>query len=257
MQVTVIQPSPRLAPFVAGFTIVESQHDVSRVPLGDPGVSLGIRYAGAASWLEGTREHRLPDASITGVLGAARRIRTRAGSGVVVAQFHPAGAAAFFRIPLDELGGLTRPFDDLVPRAEVERLSDRIASQTSPSRRAAVLEAFLLQRLRPDALDPIATAAVHALGGARGAVRIASLARQLGISQDPLEKRFRRAVGTSPKQFASLLRLRHAISLGQRGTSWTGAAHQAGYFDQSHFIREFRTFTGDTPSRFFRAADSC
>ncbi len=257
MQVTVIQPSPRLAPFVARLAIVESEHEVSQVPLGDPGVALGIRYAGAAGWLDGERERRLPDCSITGVLPSARRIHTQARSGLVLAQFHPAGAAAFFRDSMDELTGRTRPLEDLLPRAEVARLADRIASQPTSARRAAVLDGFLLARLRPETLDPIVAAAAAALASSRGVVRIASLARQLGLSQDPLEKRFRRAIGTSPKHLASLLRLRHAIAMGQRGLSWTLAAHQAGYFDQSHFIREFRAYASDTPTRFFRAPGIC
>lgn len=52
MQVTEHPPSPRLAPFVAKLVILETREAVSRVPLGDPAISLGIRYAGAASLLE-------------------------------------------------------------------------------------------------------------------------------------------------------------------------------------------------------------
>jgi AraC-like DNA-binding protein len=257
MDVTVLAPSARLAPFVTKLVIIETPAEVTRAPLPEPGLALGIRYAGAASLIEGERSVRFPDTTLTGLLGAVRRIRTHAGSAMILAHFHTACAAAFFRAPVDELTGLTRPLDDLLPRADVSLLAERIAEQPSNRRRAAVLEAFLLERLRPDALDPIAGRAVAALDGARGTLRIADLARQLGISQDPLEKRVRRAVGTSPKHLASMFRLRHAIAIGQRGESWTRAAHAAGYFDQSHFIREFRAFAGDTPSRFFRAGVHC
>lgn len=176
---------------------------------------------------------------------------------MVLAQFRLAGAAALLRVPLDELLGTTVALDQLFDRASVAEVCERVADARSLPQRLAAFEAFLLRRLRPEAVDPLVSAAVSALAARRGDVRIAELSRHLGISQDPLEKRFRRAVGTSPKQLASLLRLRHSIELGQRGARWTDAAHRAGYFDQSHFIREFRAFTGDTPSRFFRSGEHC
>ncbi len=262
MQVTEHAPSPRLARFVAKLVILETKEEVSRVPLGDPAVSLGLRYAGAASLVsdDGRPLTRLPSATVTGLLPSARRIRTEAGSGMVLAQFHPAGAAALMRVPLDELLGATVALEDVFDRAAVAEAAERVACARSPAQRLAAFEAFLLRRLRPDAhraIDPVAAAAVNALTAHRGDVRIAELSRRLGISQDPLEKRFRRAVGTSPKHLASLLRLRHTIELGKRGARWTEAAHRAGYFDQSHFIREFRAYAGDTPSRFFRSAPHC
>lgn len=257
MRVTVLPPNPRLAPFVSKLAILESTEEVVRAPLPEPGLALSIRYAGAATLLDGERAVRFPDAGLTGLLASVRRIRTHAHSSMILAHFRTAGAAAFFRQPIDELTGLTHPLDALLPPADVARLAERIAEAPDHARRAGVLQDFLLDRLRPDRLDPIATRAVAALDASRGTVRIAELARTLGISQDPLEKRVRRAIGTSPKHLASLLRLRHAIALGQRGQSWTLAAHQAGYFDQSHFIREFRAFAADTPSRFFRAGVHC
>lgn len=84
MQVTERSPSPRLAPFVAKLVLLETREAVSRVPLGEPAISLGIRYAGAASLVapvpggeaDGGTLRRLPAATVTGLLPAARRIRT-------------------------------------------------------------------------------------------------------------------------------------------------------------------------------------
>jgi AraC-like DNA-binding protein len=257
MQVTRIPPSARLAPFVERFIIVESRDEVTRMLLPAPGLILGVRYRGASSLLDGERVTRLSGSALTGLVGSARRMRTHPHSGIVLAQFRPGGAARFFSVPLHELFGAMAALDDLLPRAEVQRLSDRIAGQPDHAHKVAVLEQFLLARLTAAAPDPIAHAAVAAIVRARGSLRIADLARSLGISQDPLEKRFRREVGASPKQLASIIRVQHAIDLGRTGTSWSRVAHDAGYFDQSHFIREFRTITGEPPARFFRAVEYC
>lgn len=73
------------------------------------------------------------------------------------------------------------------------------------------------------------------------------LAQHIGLSQSALERRFRRTVGCSPKKFASVVRLRRAVELHSRGTNLTTVAQDAGYFDQSHFIRHFRDAVGVSP----------
>ena len=82
--------------------------------------------------------------------------------------------------------------------------------------------------------------------------RIDDLTRYIGLSQSALERRFRRVVGVSPKRFASVLRLRRAVRLRAVGADLTAVAHAAGYFDQSHFIHDFRRATGSSPDAFFR-----
>ena len=255
MQVTTFEPSAQLAPFVARYTVVESAYETTRALLPDLGLILGVRFAGAATLVEGVGETRMPDASFAGFQARVRHMRTHANSGVVLVAFRPGGAAAFFRAPLHELYGTATELAALLGRAEVARLAERIAGARDHAGRIAILEEMLLARLGDG--DPVVDRAVEAILGARGAVRVASLAARLAIAQDPLEKRFRRAVGASPKQLASLVRVRHAIALGQRGASWSQAAHAAGYFDQSHFNREFRAVTGAAPRTFFRDDAYC
>jgi methylphosphotriester-DNA--protein-cysteine methyltransferase len=74
---------------------------------------------------------------------------------------------------------------------------------------------------------------------------------QLHISQSALEKRFRQAVGASPKKFASIVRLKSVIKQYDGANSLTALGYEAGFYDQAHFIKEFKAFTGDTPEKFF------
>jgi AraC-like DNA-binding protein len=246
-------PSAALAPFVREFMIVDVREETTRLRLPEPGLVLGVRYRGSASVFTDDTVAPLPDVSLAAVSTTARRMRTSAGGGVVLARFHPGGAGQFFAQPLHELFGATVALDQLLPRDHVDRIQSDVARAAGDRERVAALEAFLVARLQPGAPDPVVAAALGALREARGAVRIAALARRLGISQDPLEKRFRRVVGASPKQLASLLRLRHAIDSYRPGAPLTRLAQDAGYFDQSHFNREFRAVTGQAPGRFLRA----
>jgi AraC-like DNA-binding protein len=248
----IFAPSPQLAPFVRELMIVETADAVTRLRLPEPGLVLGIRYRGSASLLDGATA-RLPDLTLTGMTDTARRMHTAADSGVILARFRPGGAARFFAQPLHELFGTTAPLGDLLPPRAAARLQSQVVDAADDRARVAVLESFLAGQLRAGGTDPIVSAALDAITAAEGTLSIRALARRLAISQDPLEKRFRRAVGTSPKQFASLLRLRRAIDGYRPGASLTQLALDAGYFDQSHFSRALRAATGQSPGRFLRA----
>ncbi|MCI0573186.1 MAG: helix-turn-helix domain-containing protein [Myxococcaceae bacterium] len=252
---TMVAPSARLAPFVRAFMVVEVRDETWRVRLPEPGLVLGVRYRGSASVLAGDASARLPDLTLTGLAGTARRMRTAAGGGVVLAMFHPAGATQFFAEPLHELFDATVALDQLVQRGDVDRVASQVADAADHAERVAALEAFLVARMRPQQPDRLVATAVGAIHEARGGIRIGALAKALAISQDPLEKRFRRVVGASPKQFASLLRLRYVVDAYRPGASLTRLALDAGYFDQSHFIREFRAVTGEAPGRFLRVGE--
>ena len=91
--------------------------------------------------------------------------------------------------------------------------------------------------------------AVKRIYAASGKLRISDLSRELYISQSPFEKRFRRLVGTSPKKFASIVRFNAILtSLGQQ-KSLMEICHEHEFFDQAHFIKDFKRFTGDTPEQ--------
>jgi AraC-like DNA-binding protein len=255
---SMFRPGPRTAAFVERYTIVESDEETTRVLLPEAGLHVGIRYAGAATLVEDGRARRLPDAVVTGLRDSTRTMQTHAGGGIVVALFRPTGAAAMFDMPLHELFGATLRLDTVLARHEVALLSERIAEAGDGAARVAVLDDHIADRIaRRGPADSLVERAVEVLARSRGTTRIGALADELDLGRDALEKRFRRVVGGSPKQLASLLRVKRAIELGRAGTSWSTVAVRAGYFDQSHFIREFRAIAGESPARFFRRAPYC
>ena len=256
MRASTFAPSAPLAPFVRSITILEADDETLRTVLPDPGILLAIRWCGSASEVGDDVRQRLPDAAITGIRRSVRRIYTAAGGGVVVVAFREAGAPAFFAEPLHEIFGETVGLDGLVAPMEIDRVSNELASAVDHRRRVAIVERFLLSRPRSPAPDALVAAAVDAIRTSHGAVRIGALADRLAISRDRFEKRFRRAVGTSPKMLASIHRLHRAVELFHGGMGLTRLAIEAGYFDQSHLVRDFRSFTGRAP-RAFLSGDAC
>jgi AraC-like DNA-binding protein len=257
MRMIPFTPSERLAPYVRGITIVEANAASPSAPLPEPGLLLGIRFAGSARLLDNGMSTPLANSSVTGLRTTLRRLHTSAGGGIVVVAFRTLGAAHFFEEPLHELFGNVVGLADLAGGDSVAAIEERITEATTHATRIAIVDDYLVSRLRARAAEPIVAAAASALCGARGAVRIATLAKRLHVGQDGLEKRFRRAVGASPKQFASILRFRRLVAGYRAGSSLTTLAHEAGYFDQSHLIRDFRSFTGEPPERFLASGTYC
>jgi len=253
---TSIKPSPALASLVRTFTIVETDVETERTLMPEPGALLAIRYRGSAALMEHGRASILPDVTLTGMRNAVRRMKTSTGGAVIVTSFREDGAGLLFDVPMHLLFNEVIGADHLVPADDIEELRAAVAVAGDLSTRIRTVEQFLLARKPCGRRDLTVLAAVRAMRAAHGAIPIRTLAAGLGLSQDRLEKRFRRLVGTTLKRYCSILRLRFAVA-GSRTGNLAEVAAEAGYYDQSHFIREFRTVTGEPPQKFFRGTEYC
>jgi methylphosphotriester-DNA--protein-cysteine methyltransferase len=109
---------------------------------------------------------------------------------------------------------------------------------------------LLLAELKNIAADQLVVAAVQLINQSRGSIRIGELAAQLHTSQSPLEKRFRKVVGATPKKFASVVRLHAVLNSITDTRSLIEICYEHNFFDQSHFIKDFQQFTGDSPETY-------
>lgn len=251
------QPSERLRGHVRAILVVDATSDQPKVLLPEAGLIVGFRFGGSAALAEGPSPRALPTAGVTGLRLTARRIVLSPSGGVVVVLLHPLGAARLFAVAPHELFGSIEDLADAARWPELAEVEERLSLAASNRDRAQIVDALLRRHIDSEATDPLVAAAVTMIRQTRGNVSIRAIAKQLGTSYDPLEKRFRRLVGSSPKQFASIVRLRAAVDSYRRGSSLATIAHEAGYFDQSHFVRTFRSFTGEPPQRFLRDGKFC
>jgi AraC-like DNA-binding protein len=80
------------------------------------------------------------------------------------------------------------------------------------------------------------------------------LASQLAVTSKSLERKFASLIGKSPKQFIRIIRFQEVMNglVNHQPQCLTEFAFNNGYFDQSHFIREFKAFSGYTPREFVK-----
>jgi AraC-like DNA-binding protein len=246
-------PHPALQPFIKRFLVVEFAAPHRDAHLPGSGAVAAFSFQGRVR-LDG--DQWAPLAAFTGLQETLRTHEHSAGSAVLLAMFTPVGAAALIRPALEEFAGTTADFADVLGQpADLQRLHQQLAGAPDHPARVQLAEAFLLARMQAAAPDPLVAAAVAWLEQSAGLRRIDALAQHAGLSQSALERRFRKVVGLSPKKFASLLRLQHAVKLQAAGADLTAVAQAAGYYDQSHFIKDFRRVTGSAPAAFFARAD--
>jgi AraC-like DNA-binding protein len=158
------------------------------------------------------------------------------------------GAAAVLGMPIAEVAGQVVALDEVLGRVEVERLRERLMATGEWARRFALLDAFFGARVRAVEEDWL-TVAYRRLVESGGTVGVEALAEQLGYSRKHVSVSFRERFGMAPKALARVIRFDRAVKKLRAGGygSLAQLAVECGYFDQAHFIRDFRAMAGETP----------
>jgi AraC-like DNA-binding protein len=139
----------------------------------------------------------------------------------------------------------------LIPCSQIETISGELAAAKSDFDRLSAIEMFFINRLNSRGNQGRIILAVELIKKHSGNLKITVIARQLKISQGQLEKSFRKTVGASPKKFACIVRFRKVLTIAHNEKNLTQLGLEAGFFDQAHFIKDFKSFTGFTPERYF------
>jgi AraC-like DNA-binding protein len=154
-------------------------------------------------------------------------------------------------IPMSEMIDRVVPLDALLG-ASARSLGEALVAAPSRGARVALLDAALTHRLAGCGSVRSDQAYAIRLLRTRPDLDLAAIASDIGWSRKHFAARVRDAIGVGPRSFRRLLRFQRATTLIGRTPSpdWAALALDAGYYDQSHLIREFREFAGLTPTQF-------
>ena len=250
------QPSQSLRRYVREILWVRSEHPRTQILLPETTLTLVLRQSGHAC----LQDQILPKTIVSGLQRGTRIIHHAAHSLMIIVRFTEIGSPAVLHDRVDLLYDRTLALDEVLPRREIDDVQSLLAGTRQREQQFLAVERFLLHRVQrqnghsTDAVSPQIEAAVSIIRSSAGRASIATVARRAGMSQSALERQFRAAVGTSPKTLSRLARLQHVCRLWDAGKNLTEIAHEAGYFDQPHLVRDFRLFTGQAPEDFFRTA---
>lgn len=164
--------------------------------------------------------------------------------------FKPGGAYPFFAPPLHDLRGDHLPLDTLWGGFARE-LRERLLEAATADQRLRLMEQALLARLRlPVECHPAVNFALRQFQAAPHVTRIADVTERTGLSSRHFIDLFNRQVGLTPKLFCRIHRFQRALRriASSATVEWPEVALDSGYFDQAHFIHDFRAFSGINPS---------
>ena len=168
-------------------------------------------------------------------------------------RLQPGAAAALLHLKVAQAHAPHLPLSAVLP-VLAQTLATALESTSCADETAAhALDRVLLpyaRAARP--LDVIVTAAVSDIVAAGGIVHVEALAARHGLSARQLQRRFRQAVGLTPKQFARIRRFREAVAnvLRTPPDDWGRVAADHGFADQAHLTREFNALYGQPPGAF-------
>lgn len=252
-------PSPLLASFVECYWSLRG--DASAEPrepehvLPDGRVEIVLNCGGPV-WQthEGGIVRRQPPAILVGPTSRSVFISPTGAVGMLGIRFRHGGAHALLGAPMAVLADTIIPLDD-AGRMLPATLLEELVEASDFERQVRIVERHLAHRLRDRAAhDAASSVAVRLILASEGAMDVARVAARAGVSTRQLARRFQREVGLGPKVLARLARFHSLLRIVtvDRPPSLASAAARAGYVDQSHLVRDFREFAGQSPSEYFR-----
>jgi AraC-like DNA-binding protein len=247
-------PSPQLATMVERFWLLEGDAaEIAAEPIPPDGRTEIIVHAAApfAEVQPGGRRRPQDRALFAGQITKAVTVVPTGFSRLAGARLSPHGAYALFGVAQDTFT------DRIVPMADIDAdlaaaLHELVATADADAL-VPGLDRAIAARPPAHALEEVVVAPAVAVAFARrGLVPVSDLAAATGLGARQFERRFQREVGLTPKRFLRILRFQEVLSALRFGSDdaprWADVAASHGFYDQAHFIRDFKSFVGTSPA---------
>ncbi len=195
----------------------------------------------------------LPKCFLIGQLTQPYVIEPVGVTGSFVVQFKPNGFLPFTTIPIKEMENTAIPLEKLFGKNGKE-LGEKILNASSTSERIQIIETFLFSELsNKKTIDNVVKSTVETILNANGHFLVTEFSKSNNINRRQLSRKFSTTIGLSPKQLSKTIRIQATLKtlLNNEHQSLTDLAYENEYFDQAHFIKDFKEFTGLTPKEFY------
>jgi AraC-like DNA-binding protein len=249
-----VPPSPALRRFIDSYWFLRGDRGASFEPqpvLPDGRMEIVLNFGERFRRYDGEGGSELqPPRMLVGQMDHHVTIRATGSVDLLGIRFHPTGAHPLLGFAMSELS------NRLVPLGDVIDLPDRLSDRKSIAELAGALDSVLMPRFAGvlDSAGSDFEAAIRSAVQGEGRVSVDELASSTGLGPRQLERRFRERVGLGPKRFLKILRFQGVFRRSSsQARDWAEVALDCGYYDQSHFIRDFKSFTGVSPDAFFAA----
>lgn len=252
MKIQSYLPCPLLAPYIKEYMFIESIEGTINKTLPDTSVVMAFRLDGKVDYKETNGNGIIPKMVISGLRKSHRTFTYYENTKNLLVKFKEGGASFFFKEPIHELFSLSVSLDSILKKNLLNQIEDQLSEAKNNEECVAIIESFLISRFVFNKNDLVIQKAIQRIQSLNGNIRINSLINDFPVSRDAFEKRFRKFTGTSPKQYSTIIKLNNLVNRLTPDSNLLDTAFTSGYYDQSHFIKDFKLFTGELPHNFIK-----
>jgi len=261
MRLNLLQPHPLLKAYIDKIFVLDSDGSIADddlkliVPNGLPKIVIPIRN-GLASKVNGLYQVS-HETTITLIgmsdISAIVEAECDGAHRTLCIEFSAAGAYRFFRFNLHEMSNRVLPLTEVLGR-DASQLQEQVSNAGSVAEQVDVLQEFLLQLLQSREDDLLLNFCIQRIRAMRGAVSVRELEKATGYSSRWLRMKFLEKVGISPKSYASVVRFQpfYKAYVQNPDKGFMEPEFYRYFYDQSHFIKDFKRYTGLAPTKFMK-----
>jgi len=258
MRFQIIKPTGILAQFIKYYWVMEKsslEEDGCERVIATGNIDLMFHYKNCFKVkCSDNNTYKQAYSFISGISNSYADVTTNGETGLICVTFHPFGACNFFNFPLLEIENQNISLDCIFGN-ESKEIYEQLCVAQFLNERIAIIENFLLAKLSvPAKRDSLLLkSGIELINQSKGQISAATLSEKLCITPKTLERKFSAMVGKTPKQFIKIVRFQNILNTFSIANSviLTEIAYVSGYFDQAHFIKDFKSFSGYTPKDFF------
>jgi AraC-like DNA-binding protein len=254
-----IEPHPLLKGYIEKMWVFESSGRMPAddlklvVPNGNIKLAVAFRNGIVAAMDGHVFSSKEQSISLTGLVDVPVTLDADedVATGTIGVEFSPQGAYRFFRFSFEEIKNKIYPLNDILGKVS-RQLEEQIANTGSVERKIFVLQQFLLKQLSLHKEDPVFDYCVQKIQSSLGKITIKELEKKTGYSSRWLNMKFADKIGVSPKNLSSITRFKqyYQAFANKDENPFLKNHFYDYYYDQSHFIKAFKRFTGLSPARF-------
>ncbi|HHH49530.1 MAG TPA: AraC family transcriptional regulator [Saprospiraceae bacterium] len=165
--------------------------------------------------------------------------------------FKPGGLFHFLpNVPINDVAKASATLEDIFGK-EISKIEDQLFECKNFEQRVQLIEHFLLSIIQPT--NVLLQKAVRQIENTASKINVKKLGQQFNISTRQLQNIFNEKIGLAPKQFIRMMRFKKTLSSPPDfHENMAQYANRLGYYDESHFIHEFKMFAGMTPRKYFQ-----
>jgi AraC-like DNA-binding protein len=259
MRLQNIEPHPLLKNYIEKLWLFESSGKMPVddlklvVPNGHIKLSVAFRNGIVASLNGQVFTSKEQNISLTGLVDVPviLDVDENVSTGTIVVEFSPRGAYRFFHLSLNDIKNQIHPLTDILGTI-AKKLEEQISNIQMVNDKVALLQRFLLKQFMKQAEDSIFEYCIAKITSSKGKIIIQELEKKTGYSSRWLNMKFKEKLGISPKNLSTIIRFNQYYNAvaNNKEMDFMQNAFYDHYYDQSHFLKEFKRFTGLSHSGF-------